>query len=177
MVLRSTSYGTWHASCGIQRRKPHAELSRCSWRCWGRRGPAASARRAGTGIVHAPGPLCTWSCFAPTQPDITKASLRLHQGRGVNWSHITLLLTASAAGDQPRRHVQKEVMPLPNDRTARSHSPSHVTCVLVRQRSRARRPRLRESPRRPQAKRAVSTMLRGDSRLSLQLIPTISTYL
>ena len=92
---------------------------------------AASARRAGTGIVHAPGPLCTWSCFVPTQPDITKASLRLHQGRGVNWSHIALLLTASATGDQPRRHVQKEVMPLPNDRTVRSHSHSHLPRVIV----------------------------------------------
>ena len=112
----------------------HAELFRYNWWCWGRRAPAASARGAGPGIAHAPGPLCTRCWAISTQHGLTKVSLRLHQGRGVNWSHITLLLTASAAGDQPRRHVQKEVMPLPNDRTARSRSPSHVPCVIVRQR-------------------------------------------
>ena len=99
-----------------------------------RRAPAASARRAGPGIAHAPRPLCSGRRFIPTQHGLTTVSLRLHQGRGVNCSHITLLLTASAAGDQPRRHVQKEVIPLPNDRTARSRSPSHVMCVIVRQR-------------------------------------------
>ena len=81
--------------------------------------------------MHAPGPLCTWSCFSAALPDITKASLRLHQGRGVSWIHTTLLLAASAAAGQPRRHVQKEVMPLPNDRTARSRSHSHVPFVIV----------------------------------------------
>ena len=49
-------------------------------------------------------------------------------------SRLFLHFDHRAAGDQPRRHVQKEVIPLPNDRTARSRSPSHVMCVIVRQR-------------------------------------------
>ena len=124
MVLRSAICRHQYTARDIRPECAHAELFRYNWWCWGRRAPAASARRAGPGIAHAPRPLCSGRRFIPTHHGLTTVSLRLHQGRGVNCSHITLLLTASAAGDQPRRHVQKEVMPLPKDRTARFTAPA-----------------------------------------------------